>query len=206
MKIAQIPRRRQPRQLRSRQTVEAILDAVIRVLKRHGVEGVTTNRIAQAAGVSIGSVYQYFPDKRAIFAALHERHAQDVERLVERCLVEHAGASLEGFVRALVERLVDAHGRDPELEAVLATVPHGADGARALEVTLRSALRLAIMARLTRPGEAHLAKRDLDRMLFALPHLVEALSHGAAYRRPPRLSLAAAKEEAVSAVLAYLRA
>jgi AcrR family transcriptional regulator len=68
--------RREPKQRRARETVEAVLDAVVRVLKKHGVDGVTTNRIADAAGVSIGSVYQYFPDKRAIFTALHDRHVE----------------------------------------------------------------------------------------------------------------------------------
>ena len=59
--------RREPMQQRSRQTVEAVLEAVQRVLRRHGAEAITTNRVAEAAGVSIGSLYQYFPDKQAIF-------------------------------------------------------------------------------------------------------------------------------------------
>ena len=62
--------RRAPRQGRSRQTVDAVLAAVPRVIRREGVDAVTTNRIAEAAGVSIGSLYQYFPDKKAIFSAL----------------------------------------------------------------------------------------------------------------------------------------
>jgi len=66
--------RRAPVQERSQLTVEAILDTVIKLLKRRGASSITTNRIAEAAGVSIGSLYQYFPNKRAIFVALHERH------------------------------------------------------------------------------------------------------------------------------------
>ena len=197
------PTRREPKQRRSRQTVEAVLDAVVKVMKRHGIAGVTTNRIAEVAGVSIGSVYQYFPDKRAIFTALHARHVDEISRVIESRLVEHAASSLEDFVRALVEGLVEAHSTDPELHELMTTqVPHGGDGTRALEVRLRGVFRLAISSR------AHEGRtpRDLDRALFVLPHMVEALAHGAAYRRPPRLSLAAAKEEAVRAVLAYLRA
>jgi AcrR family transcriptional regulator len=194
--------RRQPKQRRSRQTVEAVLDAVVRILKRDGIDGVTTNRIAEVAGVSIGSVYQYFPDKRAIFLALHDRHVDEIGRLIEARLVEHAESSLEDLVRALVEALIEAHASDPELHQLLTSeVPHGADGARALEVRLRGVFRLAISSRSREPR----APRDLDRILFVLPHMVEALSHGAALRRPPGLSLAAAKEESVRAVLAYLR-
>jgi AcrR family transcriptional regulator len=194
--------RRQPTQRRARETVEAVLDAVVRVLKKHGVEGVTTNRIADAAGVSIGSVYQYFPDKRAIFTALHDRHVDAISRVIESKLVEHATSSLEEFVRALVEALVTAHAADPEFhELMTTTVPHGAEGARALDVRLRGTFKLAIASR--EPGGR--PRRELGRMLFVLPNMVEALAHGAAYRRPPGVSLAAAREEAVHAVLAYLR-
>jgi AcrR family transcriptional regulator len=196
------PVRREPKQRRARETVEAVLDAVVRILKRNGVEGVTTNRVAEVAGVSIGSVYQYFPDKRAIFTALHDRHVSQITSLIESTLVQHAAAPLDGLVRALVGALVEAHGTDPELHELLSTeVPHGAGGARAFEERLRGAFRLAIASR----AEERLAPADLDRILFVVPLMVEALAHGVALRRPAKLSLAAAKEEAVRAVLAYLR-
>jgi AcrR family transcriptional regulator len=95
--------RREPKQRRALQTVEAVLAAVVRVLKTHGVDGVTTNRIAAIAGVSIGSVYQYFPDERAIFVALHDRHVERIGRVIDATLVDHASDSLEDFVRALIE-------------------------------------------------------------------------------------------------------
>jgi AcrR family transcriptional regulator len=194
--------RRQPRQPRSRQTVEALLGAVVRVLKKHGVEGITTNRIAETAGISIGSVYQYFPDKQAIFKAIHARHVARINTVVERVLVEHKSSSLEEFVKALIEALINAHEVDVELHSVMAlTVPGGGEGTRELEVLLRGAFRRALTARF---GEDK-TPREMDRMLFVLPHIVEALAHGAAYWRPPRLSMAAAKEEAVRAVVAYLR-
>jgi len=61
--------RRSPRQSRSRATWEAIVEAAVQILERRGPEGLNTNRIAERAGVSVGSVYQYFPDKHAILAA-----------------------------------------------------------------------------------------------------------------------------------------
>ena len=195
--------RRQPRQRRAQQTVEVVLDAVVEVLKRDGVTAVTTNRIAEVAGVSIGSVYQYFPDKRAIFMALHARHVDQIGRLVESTLVRHASSSLETSIRAVVEAMVDAHTTDPELYELLhAEVPHRAGGARNFEGRLRGALRLAVASR----ADELKSPRDIERVLFVLTHMVESLSHAAAIRRPPRLSLVAAKEEAVRAVLAYLRA
>ncbi len=195
--------RREPQQRRARQTVDAVLDAVVRILKRGGIEAVTTNRVAQVAGVSIGSVYQYFPDKRAIFAALHERHIQEIDRLVETKLMEHSGSSLDTLMRAMIEAMIDAHVPDPELYELLSTeVPHRAEGTRDFAVRLHGAFRLAIASR----ADELKTRRDLDTVVFVVTNMVDALSHGAVLRRPARLSLAAAKEEAVRAVLAYLHA
>jgi AcrR family transcriptional regulator len=195
--------RRQPQQRRARETVEAVLDAVVRILKRGGIEAVTTNRVAEVAGVSIGSVYQYFPDKRAIFAALHERHIREIDRLVESKLMEHTESPLDTLMRAMIEAMIDAHTPDPELYELLSSeVPHRAEGTRDFAFRLHAAFRLAIASR----ADELKTRRDLDTVVFVVTHMVEALSHGAVLRRPARLSLAAAKEEAVRAVLAYLHA
>jgi AcrR family transcriptional regulator len=163
---------------------------------------VTTNRIAEVAGVSIGSVYQYFRDKRAIFVALHQRHIDQIDRLVNVTLVENGSASLDELIRAMVGALIDAHAPDPALyELMLTEVPHRAEGTQDFAVRLHGAFRLAIAAR------RHELKtgRDLDTVVFVVTHMVEALSHAAVLRRPTGLSLADAKEEIVFAVLAYLR-
>jgi AcrR family transcriptional regulator len=193
--------RRRPKQLRARQTVAAVLDAVVRVLKREGVHAVTTNRIAEVAGVSVGSVYQYFPDKSAIFVALHQRHIEEIDRMVQSKLIEHAGSSLDVLMGAMIEGMIDAHTSDMELYGLLATeVPHRADGTRDFAVRLHGAFLLAISSRAQELKKG----RDLDKLVFVVTHMVESLSHGALFRRPPGLSLADAKAEAVRAVLAYL--
>jgi AcrR family transcriptional regulator len=182
--------RRRPKQRRARETVEAVLDAVIRILKRDGYRAITTNRIAEVAGVSIGSVYQYFPDKASIFNALHQRHVDQIDRMVQSKLVEHASSLLEDLMRAMIEAMVDAHATDPELyELLLTEVPHKADGTKEFAVRLHGAFRLAISSR------AHELKkrRDLDTVVFIVVNMVEALSHGAVLRRPPALSLEDAK-------------
>ncbi len=196
------PNRRKPRQRRAQQTVDAILEAVVRILKRESAHAVTTNRIAEVAGVSIGSVYQYFPDKRAIFAALHQRHIEQIDRLIETTLVENATSSLDGLIPALIEAMVDAHTDEPELyEAMFTEIPHRSEGTRDFSVRLHGAFRLAIASR-SKELRPH---RDLDKVAFVVTHMVDSLSHGAVLRRPPAFSLAAAKEEATRAVLAYLR-
>ena len=126
-------RRREPQQRRARDTVEAVLDAVVRILKLGGIQAVTTNRVAEVAGVSIGSIYQYFPDKRAIFAALHERHIREIDRVVESKLMQHTESPLDTLMRAMIEAMIDAmidaHTPDPELYELLSSeVPHRAEG------------------------------------------------------------------------------
>jgi len=120
-RVAKKFRRRRPKQRRAQQTVDAVLHAVVRVLKREGFKAVTTNRIAEVAGVSIGSVYQYFPDKQAIFVALHQRHIDQIDRMVETKLIEHAAPSLDDLMRAMIEGMIDAHSADPKLYELLAT-------------------------------------------------------------------------------------
>ena len=177
--------RREPRQGRSRQTVHAVLGAVPRVIRREGVDAVTTNRIAEAAGVSIGSLYQYFPNKKAIFGALHERHVEDVRGVIERTMADPS-RSLDEFTRRLVEGLAELHAAEPELhELVSEQVPEGPLG-------FRRALR-----------ETFEHVTSSERMLFVLPNVIEALVHGISQRRPP-ISAASVRTEAVQTVLACL--
>ncbi|TMZ52891.1 TetR/AcrR family transcriptional regulator, partial [Klebsiella pneumoniae] len=68
--------RKTPRQQRSRETVAAILEAAAQLFQRHGYTATTTNKIAERAGVSIGSLYQYFPNKEALLAALAQEHLE----------------------------------------------------------------------------------------------------------------------------------
>lgn len=164
-----------------------MLDAVPRVLRREGIDAVTTNRIAEVAGVSVGSLYQYFPDKRAIFSALHERHVEEVHRVIDRAMSER-GKPFDVFVRTLVEGLADVHAAEPELhELVSELVPQGPSG-------FRRALR-ATFEQVT----------SSDRMLFVLPNVIEALVHGIPQRRQPSAATSA-KDEAVHTVLTCLDA
>jgi AcrR family transcriptional regulator len=197
------PARRLPKQRRALQTVDAVLDAVIRILKREGLDAVTTNRIAEVAGVSIGSLYQYFPDKRAIFEALHRRHIEQIDHTVAKTLVQHGASPLDELITAMIEAMVEAHETDPELHHLLmAEVPHGASGKQEFAVRLHGTFLLAIAAR-SNELKKH---RDPVKTAFIVAHMVEALSHGAVQRRPPGLSRADAKKEAIRAVLAYLHA
>ena len=190
--------RREPKQRRSRQTLEAVLEAVQGVLTRHGVEAITTNRIAEAAGVSIGSLYQYFPDKRAIFTALYDRHVDEVRHVIERTMADCTSASLEDFTRELVEGLANVHTEDAELhEIVSGTMPEGTHG-------FKSALQTSFERVISRADQDRYTPDETKRILFVLPNMVEALVHGVADQNRPVISRNAAKDEAIRTVLVYL--
>lgn len=195
-------RRRQPTQRRAQETVNAILDAVIRLLKRRGASAITTNSIAETAGASIGSVYQYFPNKRAIFIALHERHIEQVDRVLRRKISESAAEPLDRLVSHLMDGMIEVHASDPELAALLdSEVPHRADGAKEFSLRLHELLRKALAPHAESLGGG----LKLDLRTFLLSNMLEAFGHAVVLRRPRGLSQHNARIEACKAILACLK-
>src|SRR5260221_1671056 len=110
--------RKSASQERSRFTVDALLEATARILVKEGFDRASTNRIAEAAGVSIGSLYQYFPSKEALVAALVERHIDEMSRDLLGEMARVAHAPLAGAGRRMVELMFRAHAVDPRLHQV----------------------------------------------------------------------------------------
>jgi AcrR family transcriptional regulator len=110
--------RKTPRQARAVDTQARILEAARRVFARHGYAAGTTNRIADLAGLSVGSLYQYFPNKDSILAALVREHIAEGAREL-RAATRDPGADLESLVRRVVTSLVELHARDRRLHRVL---------------------------------------------------------------------------------------
>lgn len=111
--------RKSPLQKRSRQTVEDILDAATRILKRDGLKGLTTNKVALEAGLSIGSLYQYFPNKSSIFYGLHIRHVQNVRNTLIRVTEENRQKLRHVAREAVLEAFFEAQTRDGKLHEAL---------------------------------------------------------------------------------------
>lgn len=124
--------RRSPRQERSRDTVADILQAAAQVFGRLGYAGTTTNKIAERAGVSIGSLYQYFSNKDELLSVLLENHRREVKAVIEQARVKLADpdAPLSRGLRSLLEGLLELHLRDPELNRVLDQSIRGPEGGR----------------------------------------------------------------------------
>ena len=104
--------------------MRAIIDAAARILPRRGYVNTTTNEIASRAGVSIGSLYEYFRDKDAIVRALLERHLDEGEAIFEERAAAVApiapGMPLEELIRLYVKAVIDFHAKDPGLHQALA--------------------------------------------------------------------------------------
>lgn len=109
--------RKEPRQARSRATVETIVQAGARILSDEGWAGFTTNRIAELAGVSIGSLYQYFPDKLSLVDAIRDRHLDDSITVMRKVRADRLSPA--EFAAQLVQAMVAAHSVYPGLHRVL---------------------------------------------------------------------------------------
>lgn len=112
--------RKRPSQARSRQTVEWILEGAARVFRREGWDA-TTNRIAEAAGVSVGSLYEYFPNKQALVVALAERHLDEAERGLDAALT--ADHTLPERLAAIQTAILESQRFPSEALDVVSSVP-----------------------------------------------------------------------------------
>ena len=111
--------RKKPQQRRSHVTIDTIFEATIQVLLAQGLDGVTTVQIAERAGVSIGSLYQYFPNKRALMAAVVRRHVGEVvDRTIAACRSVH-GKTIAEMCGTMMNAFVDAKTRRPEVSRAL---------------------------------------------------------------------------------------
>jgi AcrR family transcriptional regulator len=126
---ASLEPRKTPVQARSTASVDAILEATIQVLLDVGKERLTTTRVARRAGVSVGTLYQYFPNKSALLQAVLRRHLSEVTEAVETVCHEQAGESLSDMATALVTKFLEAKLRDAKTSMVLYSVSSDVDGA-----------------------------------------------------------------------------
>ena len=120
--------RKTPVQTRSGVTVEAIQEATIQVLLEHGRERLTTTRVAERAGVSVGTLYQYYPNKRALLFSVMEQHLSRLADAVERACREHLHQPLEAMVDGVVEAFVDAKMERTDISLALYSIASELDG------------------------------------------------------------------------------
>src|SRR6516164_3782149 len=193
-------------QERSRATVDALLEATARVLLKEGYDRASTNRIAEVAGVSIGSLYQYFPSKEALVAAVIDRHTREISEATRNVLVKAAAHPIEVAAREFVSAGIDGHRVNPRLHGVLAEQIPRVGRLENIEANVREGYALVRGYLEAHRDEIDVA--DLDLAAFVLVTVVEALTHAAVLRRPDILADDKARrfvDDVTRLVVRYLR-
>ncbi|MCE9524383.1 MAG: TetR/AcrR family transcriptional regulator [Alphaproteobacteria bacterium] len=194
--------RKMPEQDRSRATVDVIVDAAARILVKDGYDAFTTNRVAEKAGVSIGSLYQYFPNKDALLSELMRRHTTDLEKGIEAMVARAADAPLAEVIRAAVEHNVQSHLIDPALHRVLSEeVPRlgKLDWQAAFAERMTHRVRAAFEAR-----RSEIVVPDLDLAVYIVTRTVETVIHNAVTQRSHDLKSGALAEEVTRMIVSFL--
>ena len=188
-------------QARAQATIDAILEATARILVKVGYDRASTNRIAAEAGVSVGSLYQYFPSKEALVAALVDRHVEEMFSVLREEAPRLFSLPIETAFREVVRIMVAAHAVDPKLHKVLVEqVPRigRMERVEAIERETTVMLRAYLEAR-----QHELVVKDLELASFIVVGMIEALTHGAVLTRPELLGDAFVVE-VTNAVVRYL--
>lgn len=159
--------RKSPVQARSTASVEAILDATIQVLLAVGKERLTTTRVAERAGVSVGTLYQYFPNKSSLLQASLKRHLDAVTDAIERVCEAQGGEPLRAMTSALIESFLATKMQDTRVSAALYLVSSDLDGASIVRSS-RGRAHKAITQMLASSSDA----------LATEPAVVASLLHG----------------------------
>jgi AcrR family transcriptional regulator len=198
-----LPRRR-PRQARAQATVDAIIKATAIVLVEEGYDRASTNRIAQAAGVSIGSLYQYYPSKEALVAALVTHHMECMEAALTQSLAQSAPEKLGDRARLLVRGMTAAYRVNPQLHHVLCQeVPKVGE----LRKIYDFEQRLAEVCRrhLFSAGDT-IRTIDVDRAVFLLVNAVPSVIRAAIQADPQASNDERLAEELTDMMVRYLAA
>jgi AcrR family transcriptional regulator len=183
--------------------VEAILTATAQVLVRETFARMTTTRVAEVAGVSVGSLYQYFPSKIALARAVVERHAQEIAAAMARAAFDARALPLEGQVAAVIGALLAAKNKKRALARVLDTeLPH-AHYSDIVETTARGAR--ALVREMLEAHRSEVRVRDPELAAYVVVSAVEGVVRAAALDRTRDLEDPRLLAEMVRLALGYIR-
>lgn len=192
--------RNSPRQSRSKATVKAIVTAAAHVLVETGYDGTTTNRVAKVAGVSIGSLYQYFANKEALVVAVVEQHCTRMVELLAQSVTALGSAPIPVAIASYIDAMIRAHGVDQALHRVVVQqVMHlGFEQVQAFQMQSRQ-----IVAAFLETRRDEVLPKDLDLAAYVLVTAVEGVVHNALAIDEP-FDETALKGEVAALVLGYL--
>lgn len=196
--------RKKPQQKRAKATVAAIVEATAQLLVDEGFHNLSTNRIAEAAGVSIGSLYQYFPNKEAVVAAVVEEFADRQFELLAQGLatIDMEASDIDGSIRALVATMLEAKKKEPELSKVLFEELPPVGQIDVLKEWTGRACEIVHIALQMRSEEVR--PRNLELAAFVLVTACHGIIHSTVVDRPELLDSGEFAEEISELVLSYL--
>jgi AcrR family transcriptional regulator len=198
--------RKNASQQRSCATVDALVEATARILVKEGFDKASTNRIAEVAGVSVGSLYQYYPGKEALVAAVIDRHNHEIMQVVGGTLAGITSQPIEQAIRSLVTVAIAAHRIDPRLHRVLAEQIPRTGRLENVEAFNRQTFALFKAYLESRRDELRVV--DLGLATFVCVTSIEALTHTAVLHHADMLSDEAVEtlvDEATRLVVGYLQ-
>jgi AcrR family transcriptional regulator len=201
--LLELQPRKTPQQSRSVATVESIYDATIQVLLKNGAHRLTTVLVAQRAGVSVGTLYQYFPNKQALLFAVLERHLLLVAEAVEDACATNHFQPLEVMVDELVNRYVDAKLEDRDTSIALYRIAAEVGGGLIVE-RIRKRSQAAITAMLQTANLP--ASADVNFMVHIIYLTLAGTLRGHLEGNTPLRMTNKLKEHLVKLVIAYCRA
>jgi len=183
--------------------VEMIMRAAARILVRDGYEAFTTNRVAEEAGASVGSLYQYFSSKQQLVAALLERHMDQMMGQVRAELPQLLVMPVRAAVRRFIEITLQAHRVEPELHRVFCEqLPRVGDFAK-IEANLSEGTALA--ETYLRAHASEITPQNHALSAYMLVHTVEALTHSAVLARPDMLANEEFLDALTDMIVGYLQ-
>ena len=186
--------------------MRAILEATAQILQTDGFERASTNRIARRAGVSIGTLYQYFPNKEAIVRALCEGYIERLTCILQEEFARSEGSGLEAAVRSVIHGIVRAEAADPQLNRLLHERIPQLISQEHIERS-NEAIRTAVALRLSSdPGRGELRPGiDVDRAAFVLVHATLGVMTATFRLDPQSLADGSLAEELTQMCVGYLR-
>jgi AcrR family transcriptional regulator len=195
--------RKSPVQARSTASVDAILEATIQVLLNVGKERLTTTRVALRAGVSVGTLYQYFPNKSAMLQAALRRHLHEVTEAVEQVCREQKGNTPQQMATALITTFLETKMRDAATSVALYSVSSDVDGAKiAQQMGVRS--NKAIVAMLSTASKS--LTKDPQLVASMLQSAMGGVSRRLLESSDPRKHFDTLRQELIFLVNKYLEA
>lgn len=196
--------RKLPKQRRAKATVAAILEATAQLLVDEGFHHVSTNRIAEVAGVSVGSLYQYFPNKEAVVAAVVDEFAdRQFEILAAEIADIDLDADIDTAVFKLIRSMLETKKQEPELSKVLFEELPPVGQTDVLRDWTRRAVEIVKLTLSIRPEE--IRPSNLDLAAYILVTACHGIVHTTVVDRPELLETEELAEETAELVLRYIK-